>query len=192
MLVHQCGGERVSGTDRVLHLDVEVVNRQRQVRHKMRLEHEACRIGIGGLRLQVRVATDLAIGSEAAVGNVTTRLSGEVEFRFGWGVPMGFTKIPDPPGIGMVLDPVYLDPEQPLTDLYRWRIYFNLVGRYNWITYLVAAEGGPTENGGDHPALGSYPGEKEVLFGLHLTRVPFSVHLTYCVFLTLTLSHHVH
>ena len=126
-----------------------------------------------------RFATDLGIGSEAAVGNVTTRLSGEVEFRFGWGVAMGFTKIPDPPGIGMVLDPVYLDPEQPLTDLYRWRIFFNLVGRYNWITYLVAADGGPTENGGDHPALDSYPGKEEALFGLHLIRVPFGFHLTY-------------
>lgn len=126
-----------------------------------------------------RFAHDLAIGSEAALGNVTTRLSGEVEYKFGWGVPMGFTKIPDPPGIGMVLDPVYFDPEQPLIDLYRWRIYFNVVGRYNWITYLVAADGGPTENGGDHPGLDSYPGKEEALLGLHLIRVPFGFHLTY-------------
>jgi hypothetical protein len=126
-----------------------------------------------------RFATDLAVGGQAAAGNLTTRLNGEVEFRFGWGLPMGFTKIPDPPGIGMVLDPVYFDPEQPLKDLYRWRIYFNVVGRYHWITYMAAAEGSPTENGGNYPPFESYPGEEDVLRGLHLARVPFGVHLTY-------------
>jgi hypothetical protein len=43
----------------------------------------------------------------------------------------------------------------------------------------VAADGGPTENGGDRPALDSYPGKEEALFGLHLIRVPFGFHLTY-------------
>ena len=54
-----------------------------------------------------RFATDVAVGSEAAAGNLTTRLKGEVEVRFGWGLPMGFTKIPDPPGIGMVSSTAY-------------------------------------------------------------------------------------
>jgi outer membrane protein LpxR len=126
-----------------------------------------------------RFAADLAVGSEAAAGNLTTRVNGEVELRFGWGLPMGFTKIPDPPGVGMVLDPVYLDPEQPLTDLYGWRIYFNLVARRHWITYLAPSEGGPTESGANQPVLRPYPGQKEVLFGVHLTRVPFSVHVKY-------------
>ena len=122
---------------------------------------------------------DLAVGTEAAAGNLTTRLTGEVEFRFGWGLPMGFTKIPDPPGIGMVLDPVYFDPDQPLTGLYRWRFYFNVVARYNWIGYLAPAEGGPTESGVNQPPFESYPAKEEGLFGFHVTRVPYSVHMTY-------------
>jgi hypothetical protein len=92
---------------------------------------------------------------------------------------MGFTKNPDPAGVGMVLDPIYFDPEKPLTDLKRWRFYFNLIGRYAWITYLAPSEGGPTENGGNQPAIRPYPGAKQGLLGVHLTRVPFSVHLTY-------------
>lgn len=46
-------------------------------------------------------------------------------------------------------------------------------------TMRVAAEGGPTEKGGNHPPLESYPGKEDVLLGVHLTRVPFSVHVTY-------------
>jgi len=149
-----------------------LVNLNYEYRHKLYVVEEAA-------YLPGRFATDLALGSEAAVGNLTTRLNGEVEFRFGWGLPMGFTKNPDPAGIGMVLDPVYFDPEKPLTNLKGWRFYFNLTGRYAWITYLAPAEGGPTENGGNHPALDSYPGAKQGLLGVHLTRVPFSVHLTY-------------
>src|SRR6266850_2126324 len=68
---------------------------------------------------------------------------------------------------------------KPLTNLKGWRFYFNLTGRYAWITYLAPAEGGPTENGGTHPALDSYPGAKQGLLGVHLPRAPFSVHLTY-------------
>ena len=126
-----------------------------------------------------RFATDLAVGGQAAAGNLNSRLAGEIEYRFGWGLPMGFTKTPDPPGIGMVHDPVYFDPQKPLTDLYRWRFYFNLLMRYSAITYLAVAEGGPTESGRNHPAFDSYPGKKEAILGLHLTRVPFSVHVTY-------------
>jgi lipid A 3-O-deacylase len=126
-----------------------------------------------------RFGTDLALGGQAAGGNLTTRLSAHLEFRFGWGVPMGFTKIPDPPGVGMVLDPLYADPEQPLPELNRWRIYFNLVGRYSWIGYLAPAEGGPTESGYNHPKLDPYPGTEEMLLGLHFGKVPWGLHLTY-------------
>ena len=56
-------------------------------------------------------------------------------------------------GRGMVVDPVYCDPQKPLPNLTRWRSYFNVVARYVWIDYLAPVEGGPTENGGDHPKL---------------------------------------
>jgi len=74
-----------------------------------------------------------------------------------------------------MLDPVYFDPEQPLTALKGWRWYFNVVGRYAWITYLAPAEGGATESGYDHPAADDpYPGNEQALVGFHVTRVPFS------------------
>ena len=149
-----------------------LANLNYEYRHKMYVADEAA-------YAPWRFATDLALGGQAAAGNLTTRLEGEVEFRFGWGVPMGFTKIPDPPGIGMVLDPVYFDPMRPLQNLKGWRVYFNLVGRYSWIDYLVPAEGGPTENGGNQSPLRPYPGRQEALLGVHLTRVPFSFHATY-------------
>ena len=129
-----------------------------------------------------RFTGDFSVGSEAAVGNRTTRLLVGLEARFGWGLTMGFTKNPDPPGIGIVLDPVYFDPEEPepaLQALKRWRIYFNLMARRHWITYLTAAEGGPTESGYNHPPLRPYPGEKELMFGMHLIRVPFGFNLSF-------------
>ena len=124
-------------------------------------------------------AHDLAVGGQVGVGNLTTFLQAELEFRFGWGLTMGFTKIPDPPGIGMVLDPVYFDPQKPLINLRHWRKYFNVVARYAYITYLAPAEGGPTESGFDFPKLPQYPGEKQVQIGMHLVRVPWGVHITY-------------
>src|SRR5262245_35773323 len=39
-----------------------------------------------------RFAFDLGVGGQAAVGNLNTSLSVQGEFRFGWGLPMGFTK----------------------------------------------------------------------------------------------------
>ena len=126
-----------------------------------------------------RFGNDLAVGGQAAIGNVATFLQVEIEFRFGWGMPMGFSKIPDPAGIGMVLDPVYLDPEKPPLNVEGWRLYFTVVARHAWLRYLAAAEGGPTENGNDQPPLDSYPGRRQALLGMHLGCVPFSVHLTY-------------
>jgi len=127
-----------------------------------------------------RFTHDLSVGSMAAVGNLTTRLTAKLEYRFGWGLPMGFTKIPDSPGVGMMLDPVYFDPEQPVPGLRGWRWYFNVVARYSWIGYFTVAEGGATESGYHHPAVeGPYPGNEQVLVGFHVTRVPFSFHLTY-------------
>ena len=126
-----------------------------------------------------RFAHDLSVGGQASAGNLVTHLQAMVEFRFGWALAMGFTKIPDPPGLGMALDPVYLDPEKPIVELKCWRKYFNLVVRYNYITYLAPAQGGATESGYDHPKVDSYPGERQALLGFHLVRVPWGIHITY-------------
>ncbi len=149
-----------------------LANLNYEYRHKLFVVKEAA-------YMPGRFATDMAFGGMAAGGNLITTLRGEIELRFGWGLPMGFTKNPDPPGLGMVLDPVYLDPERPLEKLKGWRLYFNLMARYAWIDYLAPAEGGPTESGYIHPAVHPYPGTEQGLLGLHLTRVPFSIHATY-------------
>ncbi|HYV20585.1 MAG TPA: hypothetical protein VFC25_16300 [Verrucomicrobiae bacterium] len=46
------------------------------------------------------------------------------------------------------------------------------MGRYAYIWYLAPAEGGETVNGGEHPKLDMYPGEKQFLGGFHLARIP--------------------
>src|SRR5258707_808801 len=44
-----------------------------------------------------RFAHDLSVGSHVGLGNVETLIWGQVEYRFGWGLPLGFTKSPQPP-----------------------------------------------------------------------------------------------
>ena len=126
-----------------------------------------------------RFAYDLGVGGQAAVGNLATSLTVQAELRFGWGMSMGFSKIPDPPGLGTVVEPVYFVPGQTPADLKRWRTYFNLVGRRTWYDYFAPAEGGATESGYDHPEVRPYPLETAAILGLHLVRVPFGIHLTY-------------
>jgi hypothetical protein len=42
-----------------------------------------------------RFTHDFSVGAQAAAGNLETQIGGEFEYRFGWGLPMGFTKTPD-------------------------------------------------------------------------------------------------
>jgi len=93
-------------------------------------------------------------------------------------MPQGFTKIPDPPGVGLALDPVYFDPGQPIPDTAHWSYVFNVVGRFGSIGYLAPAEGGETESGYNHPSMDP-PAESDVVAGIHIVRVPFGVHFTY-------------
>ncbi|HYV19823.1 MAG TPA: lipid A deacylase LpxR family protein [Verrucomicrobiae bacterium] len=123
---------------------------------------------------------DLSVGGQAAVGNFATYVWGEFEYRLGWGLPMGFTKTPDPPGFGMMLDPVYVPAVGPLPGIpAAWRNYFTLMGRVAYFTYLAPAEGGETVAGDIHPKLRPYPGRYQALIGYHLARIPFAFHLTY-------------
>jgi lipid A 3-O-deacylase len=127
-----------------------------------------------------RYAQDFSVGGQAGVGNLETFIMAEFEYRFGWGLPMGFTKTPDPPGWGIMLDPVYVDAVAPLpSEARRWRAYFTLMGRAAAIAYMAVAEGGATVNGGEHPELRPYPGRLQLLAGFHLARVPFALHVTY-------------
>jgi hypothetical protein len=126
-----------------------------------------------------RFVHDMSLGSQIGLGNLARFIWGQVEYRFGWGMPQGFTKTAEPAGFGMMLDPVYFDPAGPPPELYRWRNYVTLVGRVAYINHLAPAEGGPTVNGGEHPGLDSEPGKVQMLVGYHFGRVPYSWHVTY-------------
>jgi hypothetical protein len=126
-----------------------------------------------------RFAADLGAGVMAGAGSAATLVRGEVEFRFGWGLTMGFTKIPDFAPLGVVTDPVYFDPLQPLRDVDHWRAYFNLIARLAWIDHLAPLEENDTVNGGVHPEISPLPGRRQALFGMHFVRIPYGFNLTY-------------
>src|SRR5262245_11166701 len=126
-----------------------------------------------------RFAADMSAGGMAGAGNAAILARADLEFRFGWGLPMGFTKIPDFPPLGVITDPVYFDPLRPVTNLTGWRAYFNLVARLSWYERIAPFEGGETGNGGFRPEISPMPGRRQALFGMHLIRVPFGFNLTY-------------
>ncbi|HKQ98163.1 MAG TPA: lipid A-modifier LpxR family protein [Candidatus Polarisedimenticolia bacterium] len=125
-----------------------------------------------------RFGQDLSLGTQAGLGNFARFVWGQVEYRFGWGLPMGFTGAPDPAGLGIMLDPIYVDPAGPRPARNRWRSYFTLVGRAVYLEHFAPADGGETVNGGTHPGLDTEPGQFQALLGYHLGGVPFSFHLT--------------
>jgi hypothetical protein len=125
-----------------------------------------------------RFAHDLSVGARAGVGTLETAIGGQVEYRLGWGMPMGFTHVPDQP-IGIALDPVYFDPLAPPPPRV-WQVWLSLVGRASYISYMAVAEGGETVSGGFHPPLRPYPGRLQGLGGFHLARGRLGAHVTYC------------
>jgi len=126
-----------------------------------------------------RWARDVAIGGQVGVGNLATYARAQIEYRFGLSVPMGFTHVPDPPGIGIALDPVYALPDASPGESCGWRSYASVVVRTTYFEHLAPAEGGRTENGGFHPGVDANQGQPEVLIGLHVGRAPAALHLTY-------------
>lgn len=125
-----------------------------------------------------RFAADLAVGGQAAVGNYFSFADAQVEFRFGWGMPMGFTHIPDPPARGISLDPVF-DPGCRSSRHGPWRGYFSAVVRASAILRIAPAEGGATANGDRHPGVDYEDKPVEVIVGAHLARLPIVIHFTY-------------
>jgi hypothetical protein len=164
-------GEPPEGWDNQL-ADRALANLNYEYRYKiLRRAPEAHRPG--------RFTTDAAAGGEAAVGNLATFVQAQVEFRFGWGVPMGFAPTPDPPGYGIMLDPVYVDRAAPLPERAAWRTWFDVVGRGAWIDRMAPCDGGETVSGGEHPGLDACPGTLQALVGAHVARLPFAYHATW-------------
>lgn len=125
-------------------------------------------------------ASDFSVGAETAVGNLATFALAQAELRFGWGLPMGFTHIPDPPGVGIALDPLYVDRGTRGKVMTRWRGYASVVVRATAWDRLAPAEGGRTSNGGYHPGIDASDLERPLaLLGLHVGRYPVAFHATY-------------
>jgi hypothetical protein len=122
---------------------------------------------------------DLSVGAQAGVGTLTTYAAAWVEYRFGWDIPRGFTKLADPPAIGVALDPVYLDPNGPQAVRRSWRPYFNVVARLRSVDNFAPLDSGATQSGGHYRPIVSMPGDEQLIAGIHFAKVPLAFHLTY-------------
>ena len=61
----------------------------------------------------------------------------------------------------------------------RWAFYVSVVPRMVYFDHVAPLEGGDTSNGGHHPGVDYEKTPFEVLFGLHLMRGRFAMHLTH-------------
>jgi len=120
---------------------------------------------------------DLSVGAQAGVGTYATYGAAWIEYRFGWDMPQGFTKFADPPALGIALDPVYADPNGPPVGP-RWRAYFNVVAKVRSVGRFAATESDMTENGGYREGVGT-PGDRQLIVGVHVAKLPLAFHLTY-------------
>jgi hypothetical protein len=128
-------------------------------------------------------ASDLSVGGQVAAGNAARFVDAQVELRLGWGLPMGFTHIPDPAPRGVVLDPAYVPVEAWRAGANDWRGYLSVVLRAMAEDEIAVREGGRTTNGGYHPGFDASEDEPEVLLGLHVGKGGYAAHLTYYRFL---------
>jgi lipid A 3-O-deacylase len=126
-----------------------------------------------------RWGADLALGTQAGLGSFATYAATWLEYRFGWDLPRGFTKLADPPAIGIALDPVHLEPNRPPIARRTWRPYFNVVARVRSVEKFAALEDRATQNGGWYHPAASTPGDEQVIVGMHIARLPLAFHLTY-------------
>lgn len=125
---------------------------------------------------------DLSVGAQAGLGSFATYAQAWLEYRFGWDVPEGFTNLADPPALGIALDPVYVESGTAARER-TWRPHFSVVLRARSLGRFAPLEGGETDNGRIQPPLESTPGDRQLLFGIHVTKVPLAFHLTYYRFL---------
>ncbi len=125
---------------------------------------------------------DMSFGAQAGAGTFATYAQAWLEYRFGWDVPEGFTNLGDPPAFGIALDPVYVSPADGARQR-TWRPHFSVSARARTVARFAPLDGAATDNGSFHPGLESAPGDRQFLFGIHVTKVPLAFHLTYYRFL---------
>ena len=116
-------------------------------------------------------ASDLAAGGEAGLGNFWTSARVSLEWRFGWGLPEGFTHTADPPGYGIMLNP---NPGAPGS----FCMYFSIVARVSATAYSVFWDGN-TFGDSPHPGLEYDTMARGAVFGLHVASRRFSAHFNF-------------
>ena len=121
-------------------------------------------------------ANDLSAGGQVALGNLFTLAHTDIEWRLGWGLPEGFTHIPDPAGYGIAMAPGMRKDESG------WAAFVSAMARMSYIAHAALIEGGETANGGYHPGVDYEKTPFEVLIGVHLAKGRFSRHLMYHYF----------
>jgi hypothetical protein len=126
-----------------------------------------------------RIGNDLSVGTQVGIGTFATYAEAWLEYRFGWDIPQGFAKLADPPALGVALDPIYLDPNGPPAAARTWLPYFNIVARHRAFHEFAAIESGSTVNGGYYQQASSTPGDNQLIFGVHLAKLPMAFHITY-------------
>ncbi len=125
-------------------------------------------------------AADLAISGQVGAGNLATFAQEQIELRFGRGVPRGFVRLPDPPGVGIAIDPVFVPTGlHDAVNAPGWSAYGSLVVRFRQVDRLVFADGGRTRSGYRHPAADFSLDEPVIIAGLHGGRGRMGVHATY-------------
>jgi lipid A 3-O-deacylase len=124
-----------------------------------------------------RFAGDLAVGGQAALGNLFTQADVSLEARFGWGMPEGFVHTADPPGNGIMLNPNKGVPG-------KFQIYFSVVARVTVVAYTVFYDGN-TFRESPHPGLDYDTVTPSVVLGLHVASGRFSTHFNFYTYETL-------
>jgi hypothetical protein len=126
-----------------------------------------------------RWGNDLSVGGSLGAGNALTYADAQLEYRLGWGLPMGFTPLPDQAPRGAILDPLYVPVGERAERKRSWGVYLSAVLRGGVKDEVIVLDGGETANGLHHPGAGGDDTISEALFGLHVGTFGYTFHFTY-------------
>jgi hypothetical protein len=118
-------------------------------------------------------AADFGIGGQAGVGTLFNLAEAQAEFRFGRGLPEGFTHLPDVPGRGIAMEPT------PQSGGRGWATYFSIIPRAVYAAEIWTFERGDTLEGPPHPGIDYDDTWVQWMFGFHIMYHRFSFHATY-------------
>ena len=121
-----------------------------------------------------RVAGDFAVGLEGALGNLETSAGLTFEGRLGWGLPLGFTQLPDPAGDGIMFDP-----EKDCSGTFH--VYFSVIFRVSATGHSVFFDGNMLRDS-PHPGLEYETISHATIFGLHADRGRYAIHFNFYKF----------